>query len=244
MFERDALMSGRYLAGIWEGSIHAHLLWYARKSSHKRAFDLSPSWSWASVDTPVGWFPKTMPDFEGIVEDSCTIHLERTSVRELEKGGLQGKLVLSGDVAAVTSCGGLQRALSADVRFPWWSLHHPRFLNTRTGGDSDEDDEVKKPGDDHCNQCIVFDGKKLKKFHIIRLCSLKFRSGENWNVNNGKLIFPSADEIIPHLASKDKEEDSAGGMAEENGIERKCIKKFSKPPRFLVDHTIARQLIH
>jgi hypothetical protein len=176
LFEEEELTTGRYLAGLWEGAIHAHLLWYARKAP-QRAFDLAPSWSWASVDGPVGWLPKSMPDFEIIDEDTCIVDLEHTIVNETNRAAqsMRGKLVVDGEVT-LAHLDELRKALTSDVRFPWWSLHHPRFLDARGKGSQDDGDATYS---DHTNQCIIFDGQKCSDFHIVRLCSLRFRSGKD-----------------------------------------------------------------
>lgn len=168
MFEDQGLMRGRYLSGLWESSIYAHLLWYARKSASKRAFDLSPSWSWASVDCPVGWFPRTMPDFELINEESCFLETEGTHVDETNKAAYrqQGRIALNGAVA-VARLDDLRRAFCRDIRFPWWITHHPRFLDNRS--------EIAS--DDHYSRWVIFDGPSYSEFSVLRLCSLRFLSG-------------------------------------------------------------------
>ncbi|KAH7317543.1 heterokaryon incompatibility protein-domain-containing protein, partial [Rhexocercosporidium sp. MPI-PUGE-AT-0058] len=51
MFETSG---GRYLAGLWQNDLHRGLLWNASKFSQgERREYIAPSWSWASLDTPV-----------------------------------------------------------------------------------------------------------------------------------------------------------------------------------------------
>lgn len=166
MFEEQNLAKGQYLAGLWEGALDSHILWYARKRSDERKFDLAPSWSWASVDCPVGWFPRTLADFEIVDEDSCTINLENTHVYQTTKTAhrMQGDMVLNGDVV-YSRLDALQSAFSSHLRFPWWTMHQPRLLDD------------KPPYESYSSLSILFDGPKYEKFHVLRLCSLKFLSG-------------------------------------------------------------------
>jgi len=168
MFEDQGLKKGRYLAGLWEDSIYEHLLWYSRRSASTRAFDLSPSWSWASVDCPVGWFPRNMPDFELIDGESCIFNTEGTDFDETNKAACfqSGRIALTG-ATAVAHLDDLHRAFCRDIRFPWWIPHQPRFL----------DDRGKIISDDHFNQWVIFDTSSYSEFTVLRLCSLRFRSG-------------------------------------------------------------------
>lgn len=45
----------RYLAGLWEETIISSLLWRAGHPCHRPATYRAPSWSWASIDGPVGF---------------------------------------------------------------------------------------------------------------------------------------------------------------------------------------------
>ncbi|KAI1267858.1 hypothetical protein F5Y18DRAFT_424157 [Xylariaceae sp. FL1019] len=44
---------GRYIAGHWEGTLPESLAWSAKRPGHRSVATLVPSWSWASIDTPV-----------------------------------------------------------------------------------------------------------------------------------------------------------------------------------------------
>jgi hypothetical protein len=45
---------GRYVAGLWENDLPRSLCWIARQPSHRRLESSPyPSWSWASISTPV-----------------------------------------------------------------------------------------------------------------------------------------------------------------------------------------------
>lgn len=173
LFEEQGLTKGRYLAGLWEGSIDAHLLWYARRRCTKRALDLAPSWSWASVDSPVGWFSKTLTDFEILPEESCTVDFRRTHVYQTAKTAhrMQGDVVLTGFVA-FTRLVDLQQAVAAHLRFPWWTMHHPRLLDDEKGATPPTN------GPDQSALSIFFDGPPSSEFYVIRLCSLRFLSGQ------------------------------------------------------------------
>jgi hypothetical protein len=80
LFEERNLTQGRYLAGLWSGSLISRLLWYARRRNPKRALDIAPSWSWAPVDSPIGFFSLTLADFETLSEDTCTVDFDHTYV--------------------------------------------------------------------------------------------------------------------------------------------------------------------
>ncbi|USP81702.1 hypothetical protein yc1106_08976 [Curvularia clavata] len=46
--------SSDYLAGLWKNNIHMHLLWH-RLEGKKAESIFNPTWSWASIDGPIGF---------------------------------------------------------------------------------------------------------------------------------------------------------------------------------------------
>ena len=170
--QSESSSSGRYLAGLWESALDTHLLWYSRKKSKERSFDLAPSWSWASVNSPVGWLSKGLTDFEVTDDDTCVVDLDLTHVNQANRAAhrIQGDMVIKGLVAR-SSLSKLQKSLAKDdVQFPWWSMHQPRLL--------DVGPEARHNVDSNQSALtIMFDGPKVKIFHVLRLCSLRFLSG-------------------------------------------------------------------
>ncbi len=120
----------------------------------------------------MGWFSKTLTNFEITDDDSCTVDLDLTHVNQTNKAAhrMQGDIVLSGLVAR--SClVELQNSLAVDnVQFPWWAMHQPRLLHvtrdTETRADSNQN-----------ALSIIFDGPTYEDFYVLRLCSLRFLSG-------------------------------------------------------------------
>ena len=175
MLEEQKLAQRRYLAGLWEGGIDDHLLWYARKRNTERALDITPSWSRASVDSPVEWFSRTLADFELVDEDSCTVDLERTHVYQTAKSAhrIQGYLVLTSEVAS-SGLTDIQFALAPNLCFPWWTMHQPRLL----GIDDDDDSRQFDHDSRRSSLSVLFNGPTHEHFSILRLCSLRFLSGQ------------------------------------------------------------------
>ncbi|KAK4226737.1 heterokaryon incompatibility protein-domain-containing protein [Podospora fimiseda] len=71
--------AGRYLAGMWQDDILRNLLWSTANSQPRLVPYRAPSWSWASVDSPVGNYRETAPylkqmkrSLSEILEAQCT----------------------------------------------------------------------------------------------------------------------------------------------------------------------------
>ncbi|KAJ4404941.1 hypothetical protein N0V85_004774 [Neurospora sp. IMI 360204] len=56
----------QYHAGLWSLHLRSSLLWHSGKPSIPAKDFIAPSWSWASVGTPVQWFDAD--DFDGLAE--------------------------------------------------------------------------------------------------------------------------------------------------------------------------------
>jgi hypothetical protein len=65
-YHQDGLMASSYLYGLWRDDIEYGLMWKGTKGA-RRTEDSShfPSWSWASVEGSVFWFPnESRPEFQ------------------------------------------------------------------------------------------------------------------------------------------------------------------------------------
>lgn len=69
--ERGKETNDEYLAGLWKSTLPKDLLWiihsWSNRANRPKSYR-APSWSWASVDEPVGWVYDG--DFEGFEVDS------------------------------------------------------------------------------------------------------------------------------------------------------------------------------
>ena len=87
--EAQSLCGGTYMAGLWRENFEAQLLWYTLPSrndvptaaSHKRTTTyVAPSWSWLSVDGPIGFFRKKIPSLKfDVLLEIVGIEVERSS---------------------------------------------------------------------------------------------------------------------------------------------------------------------
>jgi hypothetical protein len=105
---------------------------------------------------------------------------------------MQGDVVLRGLVAHCT-LQELKGLVSGHETFPWWSMHQPRLLDddgnsitaptpvlTPSCAASASGLENLHPDRDQGQSplSILFDGPEYQEFHILRVCSLRFRSGQ------------------------------------------------------------------
>jgi Heterokaryon incompatibility protein (HET) len=75
--EISVLNSADYLAGLWRQQLPAQLLWFrlAWRDPVRRSPEVAPSWSWASVNAPVSFYPvKTLSkDFKILAASSRVV---------------------------------------------------------------------------------------------------------------------------------------------------------------------------
>jgi len=50
-------MEAKYLAGLWDLDLCVQLLWYSLGDTRPSKSYRAPSWSWASIDGPIEWWP-------------------------------------------------------------------------------------------------------------------------------------------------------------------------------------------
>jgi hypothetical protein len=79
------VVKSRYLAGLWEVSILEGLLWRPHKFQKHKAY-CAPSWSWASQDAEVSWYPWSQRNQEIL---SCCEYL-RADIRFLSSDEFGG----------------------------------------------------------------------------------------------------------------------------------------------------------
>lgn len=86
-YQASAMTNDRYLAGLWESSLRADLLWYHHpnwfgfpktfSSGNKRPSEYrAPTWSWASMDASITFPSQNFPERYGwLTEASCEVEL-------------------------------------------------------------------------------------------------------------------------------------------------------------------------
>lgn len=86
--------SSDYLAGLWKHDIEAQLLWFRPEGIKSERFS-SPTWSWASLDGPVEFYPRYLLEYGGVVkaqarlEKSIIVHkVESHKYSKVESGRL------------------------------------------------------------------------------------------------------------------------------------------------------------
>lgn len=107
----------RYLAGLWEDTFLSDLVWYTSNESNlgdppflgRPEVKYAPTWSWASVNRPVGFHALGDNRKAGVLEVECI------AVGEDSFGAVaSGRLRMSGPL------------ISATLRFGKWNIHHEK----------------------------------------------------------------------------------------------------------------------
>lgn len=101
----DALQgnAGSYLAGLWEGNLVKSLLWYVAgpELPWRPSIYRAPSWSWASVEGPIGYFNE---HFQFPFETTCRVTEAKCESFSYDRTGkvTSGYMIVDGPLAQVT----------------------------------------------------------------------------------------------------------------------------------------------
>jgi hypothetical protein len=90
------IISGNYLAGLWESQLPYGLLWICLVPQIRPTNERAPSWAWASIDGPVSY--EVRSDAHGRLKSEGTMEVHSVSVVPLRMNAKYGSVRTGGSV--------------------------------------------------------------------------------------------------------------------------------------------------